>query len=356
MNLLAILFIVPFQAAQPADTAKIYEIPTVTVHAPLKHNGVFSEQPVAVTSLTMENMEFNRIGEPKNLSLTVPNLLFADYGSKMTGSIYIRGIGARMDQPAMGLYVDNIPVLNKNNYDFDYFDVRSMDVLRGPQGTLYGRNTIGGVIEVHTLSPFDYQGTRINAEYGNGNTSKARISTYHRPADDFAFSIALNHHYNDGFFTNEYDDSPADRILSESGRLKIQAKLSPQWIMENVFYANYVKQKGFAYSLYEEDTDHSINHNDPCSYDRFNLTNGLTFRYKDDKIRFSSTTSFQYTDDDMTLDQDFRPVSMFTLRQRQQENAMTQEVILRPTEEKAWQWISGAFGFYRNIELDAPVT
>ena len=68
----------------------------------------------------------------RDLSLITPNLYIPDYGSKMTSSIYIRGIGARIDQPAIGLYVDNIPYLNKNNYDFGFYDIRQVEVLRGP--------------------------------------------------------------------------------------------------------------------------------------------------------------------------------------------------------------------------------
>lgn len=340
------------------DSTRVYDIPAVTVSASIKQTEAYSEQPVASTSFIPSDFESGRITEPKNLSLSVPNLIIADYGSKMTSSIYVRGIGSRMEQPAMGLYVDNVPILNKNNYDFDYFDIQSIDVLRGPQGTLYGRNTIGGIMEVHTLSPSDYQGTRVRAEYGNGNTSTVKVATYHKPTDKFAFSVALNQHYSDGYFTNEYDGSAADRISSQGGRIKVQAALALRWSMENVLTLNNVKQKGFAYALYDEYTGKtmSINHNDPCKYDRFGLTDGLTFSYNADNFTISSTTSYQYTDDDMVLDQDFRPLSLFTLLQSQKENAVTQEFVARSNSNKRWQWTSGLFGFWKKVDMSSPVT
>lgn len=343
--------------ALPADTLRHYEIDPVMITAPLKHHGSYARQPVAAISFHQAEIESGRIAEPKNLSLLVPNLLYADYGSKMTSSVYIRGIGARMDQPAIGLYVDNIPVLNKNNYDIDYFDVRSIDVLRGPQATLYGRNTIGGVIDVYTLSPFFYQGTRAGVEYGNGNSLTLNLSTYQKPTRDLAFSVAWNHRHSDGFFTNRYDGSKADRILSESGRVKLQMNLSEWLKMENIFAVNYVKQRGFAYAQYDGETGDAagINHNDPCEYERFSLSGGVIFRYIRDGLLLSSTTGYQYTDDDMLMDQDFRPVSMFTLRQQQYENAFTQEFIARSTHTRRWQWISGISGFYRHIRMEAPV-
>ena len=346
-----------FPTAEAPDTVKTYDIETVVVSASVKHNERYAEEPLAVSAFPAARLERERVGEIKDLSLAVPNFVQADYGSKMTGSIYLRGIGARMEQPAVGLYVDNIPILNKNNYDTDLYDLRRADVLRGPQGTLYGRNTIGGVIDLHTLSPFDYRGTRFRAGYGNGNTSEVRVSTYHRPTDNFGFSIALNHRYSDGFFTNEYDGTSADRILSEGGRIKTVFRLDPRWTLEHTLMAGYVEQKGFAYALYDEATGtvSPIDHNDPCSYERLNITDGLTFRYDGPRLRFSSTTSYQFTDDDMRMDQDYRPLSMFTLRQTQKEHAATQEFVLRPHASAQWQWITGLFGFYRRNRMEAPV-
>lgn len=356
--LYALVALIPEVSPATVDTVKVHELPGITISAPIKHSSEFAEQAVSATTIKITDMESGHITEPKNLSLNIPNFIHADYGSKMTGSIYVRGIGSRMDQPAMGLYIDNVPILNKNNYDFDYYDMRRIDVLRGPQGTLYGRNTIGGVIDVHTLSPAEYQGTRAGLEYGNGNTWTARASTYQKPTERMAFSLALNHHYSDGFFTNIYDGSAADRILSESGRFKIQLQLSERLTMENILSANFVKQKGFAYSLYDEETETTspVNHNDPCSYDRFGLTDGLIFRYTGDNIHISSVTSYQYLNDEMILDQDFQPASMFTLRQSQRENAFTQEIVMRPAKKQNWDWISGFFGFYKRNRMDAPVT
>ena len=83
----------------------------------------------------------------------------------------------------MGLNIDNIPYLNKDAYDFDLTDIERIEVLRGPQSTLFGRNTMGGVINVYTLSPFTFEGVRLGMEYGSGNTQKYRISTYYKTSE-----------------------------------------------------------------------------------------------------------------------------------------------------------------------------
>ncbi len=358
ISLLAIAALLPSVApVSDADTVAI-AIQPVTVSVSLKASGDYLNEPVMATSLVMDEMAAGRIVESKNLSLTVPNMLHADYGSRMTSSIYMRGLGSRMDHPAVGLYLDGVPILNKNNYDFDYFDVRRIDVLRGPQGTLYGRNTIGGVIDVQTLSPLDWQGVRASVGYGNGNSWEARGAVYRRSSAKFGWSLSASHRSTDGFFTNTHDGSRADRGRTSALRFKVQARLSDSWTLENTLSANLVRQNGFAYAPYDEQTGivGAINHNDPCTYDRFGFVEGLTFRHEGRGFSLSSTTGWQYTDDDMGLDNDFSPKSLFSLRQTQKEHTFTQEVVARSSTPRRWQWISGFFGFHRALKSAAPVT
>jgi outer membrane receptor protein involved in Fe transport len=334
-------------------------IEEVVVQASLKQPADLAMQPVAFTSFYLRDVEKQKISEPKDLSVVTPNFYLPDYGSKMTSSIYIRGIGARMEQPAVGLYVDNVPVLNKNNFDFDFFDIGRISIMRGPQGTLYGRNAIGGVINIQTLSPLSYSGTRIAAGYGNGNNIDLALSTYRRPHNDFGYSLAVRHHQSDGFFVNEFDGEKCDQIMTDGVRLRLQWRLSERWSIDNVATINYVQQDGFAYAPYDEMSSNTlpINHNDPCTYRRVGVSDGFTLLYRGDALQFSSTTSYQYTDDEMNLDQDFSPKSMFTLRQAQTENAVTQEFIVKSNNPQGkWEWLFGAFGFYKNIALNAPVT
>ena len=85
-----------------------------------------------------------------------------------------------INTPAIGLYVDNIPYIDKSAFDFNYSDIERIDVLRGPQGTLYGRNTMGGLIKVHTKSPFTYQGTDIRMGAATYNDYNVSLTHYHR--------------------------------------------------------------------------------------------------------------------------------------------------------------------------------
>ncbi len=173
----------------PKDSLKIVDIEEVVVIATPKENRKLRELPVAATVLSQDNMRANpgkKFREEPDRYCS-PTCLSPDYGSKLTTSIYIRGIGSRINTPSVGLYVDNIPYIDKSAFDFNYADIERIDILRGPQGTLYGRNTMGGLIKVHTKSPFTYQGTDIRmgaATYNNYNVS---FTHYHRISDRFAF-------------------------------------------------------------------------------------------------------------------------------------------------------------------------
>ena len=174
-------------APEPVDT--LQNIEQVTVVAPAaKQTFSLRRQPISSTVLSPAAIERERVLSVKDLSAVVPNFYQPDYGSRMTSSIYVRGFGARIDQPVVGVNVDEIPYLNKNSYDFDLFDIARIEVLRGPQGTLYGRNTIGGQLNIYTLSPLGYSGVRASAEYGTGNTVRAKASYYGRVSDNFGIS------------------------------------------------------------------------------------------------------------------------------------------------------------------------
>lgn len=144
----------------------------------------------------------------------MPNFYIPEYGSRITSSIYVRGMGARIDQPVVGLVVDNVPVLNKDNYDFDIADIESLQMLRGPQSTMYGRNTMGGVVSIRTLSPLSFQGCRLLLEYGKANTTKASVSHYSRPSRSFGVGGNVSVYHTDGFFRNLNNGKTCDKETS----------------------------------------------------------------------------------------------------------------------------------------------
>lgn len=313
--------------------------------------------PLSASIFDNKQSELLRLEAPKDLSLLVPNLLMPEYGSRMTSSIYVRGLGARIDQPAMGLTVDNIPVLNKDAYDLDLMDIDRMEVLRGPQSTLYGRNTIGGVMNISTRSPFDY-GYRARWSYGSGNSFDGRLSSYFRlhtnEKGEWAMGLSVRYGMSDGLFTNDFTDERCDWENSGGLAIKLGYRNWRGWQIENTLTGSIVTQGGYPYRSLDEG---NIAYNDPCSYERASLLEGLRVSRKWERLRLESMTSYQLLDDCMNLDQDFRPESYFTLEQDRREHALTEELVLTPVRSAAewYGWTTGLFAFGKWCDMEAPV-
>lgn len=336
------------------------------ITASARMESLLGNRAVPITKVYSKRLEREHAVTYKDLSGTVPNLFVPDYGSKMTSSIYVRGLGARIDNPVMGMYVDGIGMFNKNGFDTELFDIRSVEVLRGPQGTMFGRNTIGGVINISTLSPLDCQGTRASVGYGNGNTLNAKVAHYARLSPDAGIAAAGYYRHTDGFFRNEYDRSEipaslgawADKSLcdwsDEAGaRLRAVVRRHGNLTIDNTLSAGWARQGGFPYAK----DGQAIAYNDICGYGRLTISEGFNLRYLTGKHIISGTTSYQYLNDRMDMDQDYMPVSYFTLTQMQQEHTIAQEISIRPreTRDRLWTHLSGASLFHKYNAMSAPV-
>ena len=343
------------------DSLTHYAVNEVYVesYVPKRHYKL-DKQPISSTVVGQSMIEREHILSLKDLSAIAPNFFQPDYGSKMTSSIYVRGFGSRIDQPVIGVTVDGVPYLNKNNYDFDMLDVNRIELLRGPQSTLYGRNTMGGQMNVYTLSPMNYQGVRALLEYSSGNTLRAKASYYGRSkGGKFGFSVGGYYNRTDGFFDNAFDGSNVDWGESSGGRLRLVGDLGRGWEIDNTASFGYDYEGGYAYALYdaEKDVVGDINYNSPSGYMRYSFSDGLVLSHTNDKIKFTSTTSYQFMHDRMRMDNDLTPASIFTLEQEQHEHAFTEDLVLRSNDDShRYQWLVGAYGFYKKIDMSAPVT
>lgn len=332
-----------------ADTLMVLDEVSVTA---IKQPGALSIQPLAVTTLRTTELQRFDINGLKGVSTIAPNFFMSDHGSRMTGAIYVRGLGARIDQSAVGLSIDNVPCVNKDAFDFDITDISKIEVMRGPQSTLYGRNTLAGQINIQTLSPLSFQGLRFMAQCGSGTSFKAAASAYTLLRPTVGMALSASAYYTGGFYTNRYNGQSADSDKGFSARWKTSARLSPNVMLENTAALTWSRQGGYpyAYSVTGE-----INYNDPCSYRRLSFTDGLTLTWITGHFTAASITSMQYIDDRMTMDQDFLPDSYFTLTQARKEWAMTQDFVIRGSAGK-YSWLAGATVMTKRASISAPVT
>ena len=339
------------ETAQPSDSMNL-NLQEIVVTKSLRDNAFLSELPVSSTVLSGTQLAEQHHFDLKSVAVQVPNLYIPDYGSKLTSAIYLRGIGTRMNASVVGFYVDDVPFLDKSAFDFEWQDIQRMEVLRGPQGTLYGRNSMGGVIHLHTFSPFENLGTTLRLSYGSFNDLLVQASHSQKINDQYAFNLAGNYHENKGFFTNIGTGDKVGATQTAGVRGKLAARYANGWRADLSTAFEYTKQDGYAYSPVSSDT---ISYNDECSYQRNLFTAGLNLARVTDKTEFHSVTGYQNFSDNLALDQDFSTASLFTLHQNQDFNALTQEFVYKSIDSKPLQWVFGAFGSASLTETYAPV-
>lgn len=348
-----------------ADSTRLIDIEELVIIATPKENNRLRQQPLSSTSFSQDDMRNKGISSVKTMNGLVPNLFIPDYGSKLTTSVYVRGIGSRINTPAVGLYVDNIPFIDKSAFDFNYSDIERIDILRGPQGTLYGRNTMGGLIRVYTKSPFTYQGTDVSLSAATYNNYKASVSHYHRISNKFAFSANFFYEYDGGFYENTARNNEKVEEGSEAGG-RFRAIFLPNDHLKLDFTLNYeyLNQGGYPYAytgITEGEEDRKdyigkISYNHKSGYKRNLLNTGLNLEHQAGNFILNSVTGFQYLKDQMDLDQDFTEKDIYTMVQKQDSKTISEELVLKSKPGRRWQWTTGVSGFYQDLKTEAPVT
>ncbi|MCR5351455.1 MAG: TonB-dependent receptor [Bacteroidales bacterium] len=331
--------------AGPVDTL---QVATITA---LKESVTLERVAAPYSVIRAERLEKSGTYRPNSLSGQVPGLHIPDYGASLTSTIYMRGLGSRMDNPVLGLYIDGIPVLDKNAYDFDWEGFRSATLLRGPQGTLYGRNAMGGVLALQSLSPANGEQRRVHLEYGSANTVRVGASIV------FGNNVlTAGYRHSDGFFQNLAQDAPCDRYDGLTLRWRWERSLSERLYLINLLSANLSREGGFAYGRWQDGTVQPVNYNDEGSYRRLSAIEGTHLRWSGDALTLDGSASLQLLLDDMRMDQDYTPESIFTLRQVEHSGAGTLELRARRTDDQAaWQPQTGFFAMFRLNAVDAPV-
>ncbi len=339
------------------DTSHVFDLDEVVVIAQPKESYRLRQQSLSSSVFTNRELSKLKVDDITDLAKYVPSFVMPHYGSRLTSSMYIRGIGSRINNPAVGMYVDGMPIVSKNAYNFHTYQLDRVDVLRGPQGTLYGQNTEGGLIRMFTKNPFDYQGTDINLGVGTHFYRKAEIATYNKVNRWFAFSVAGFYNGSNGFFKNTFNGEKADNYDEAGGRLRLMFKPTRKVDVDFITDYQYVHQNGFPYGEYDSETGVTAdpNTNYQGTYRRNMLNMGLNVKVAGKGFDFFSTSSWQFLKDNMLMDIDYLPTDYMYMEQRQLQNACTQEFTLKSNHTGRWHWTFGMFGSYQWLKTQAPI-
>ncbi len=363
LSLLLITFLMSAKAQDiyepDTDTTKIrnLRLDEITVRSPKYNSNVF-QLPAAATMMPARIIENYQISNLTDVSGLVPNFFMPNYGSKLTSPVYIRGIGTRINTPSVGLYVDNIPYFEKSAFNFDFFDLERIEVLRGPQGTLYGRNTMAGLVNIFTADPStEARETSLRLSYGNYNQVNTSLLHNQPLSQKLSMMMNFNQLHNGGFYTNNFNNEVVDKLNSYSGRMKLLYTPDEKMRVQlNLSFEN-SEQGGYPYAIYDRDTQKAnpINYNHPSGYNRDLLSAGLNIERMGSSYRFRSVTSYQFLDDLQDIDQDFTPVNQFVVEQLQKQHMVSQEFSMQNYENNRYEYVTGVFGFHQTLDKTVDV-
>ena len=257
-----------------SDSSKVVDLDEVVVVSQPKEQVRLRLQPVSSNVFGSEQLQQLNVHDLSQLSQYVPSFVMPSYGSRLTSSMYIRGIGSRINNPAVGVYYDNIPLMSKSAFNNHFYMLDRVDVLRGPQGSLYGMNTEGGLVRIYSKNPMNYQGTTegglvriysknpmnyqgtdVKLGIGTGLYSNVEVAHYHRPSEKLAFSVAGFYSGLKGFIDNQNFDKKNDLTNEAGGKLRLIYAPNDQLKFDWTADYQYVNQNGFGYGELDINTN-----------------------------------------------------------------------------------------------------
>lgn len=201
--------------------------------------------PAAVNVFTAESLKDQQIDSIVDLQKSTPNVTMMETGGLLSGNltVFIRGIGNDPGfDPGVGIYLDDVYLSRTNGLMMQLYDIQRVEILKGPQGNLYGRNTIGGAIKYITREPDDSLSGNLEGKIGTGNLRQVKGNVSGPLVDGLLYGgVGIAYQKRDGFQTNIVDGHRYDSIDSVAWRANLKLTPSDSFtakLMYNYSYDN----------------------------------------------------------------------------------------------------------------------
>lgn len=362
------------QANEINEDEKVTNDDVIVVTAS-KMEETLQEVPESITVLNDTKLEERRITDIKNVIAQIPNMYTVE-GIANTES-NIRGLNMSLHSltnPVV-LYVDGIPITNRYGYNVPLGNIERVEVLRGPQGTLYGKDAIGGVINIITKEPDNYWEGNVGAELGNNNKRKVNFAVNGPVSTDLLYTgIWGTFDADDGWIKNNYsglDDNANDK---KNKQLGANLLLTPTDQFSARLHLKYDEQhQGFSNGGMVADADtfnsasrsdfENANYDVDTYQDTTTTSQGLNLKYESDLGIFESITTHQKTDVDGNWDVDYSHVedsssiyaSMFNGMSYIDESThetLSQELRWSRELNSGLRWVTGLYLEQQKVDYD----
>ena len=331
----------------------------VTVSAQKREENM-QDLPFSISAFSGAEVQEYGMTNIRNLKLIVPNL---NAGSPGDGRnvVSIRGITTTSYDPAVATYIDGVNQFNLDSYISQLLDVERIEVLRGPQGTLYGRNAMGGVINIITKQPTNQTKGFAGVDLGSYGEQRYTLG-FRTPLikDKLYFGAIGMYSGLDGYYQNAFNSTDFDRQRSIMGSYFLKYLVNDQLSVTLNLKHNANRNHG-AFPLAGSIADalsnpFEVNQNAVGQMSDNLLNTSLSVNYAGDKFNFSSQTAYQYNYRyyKSPVDGDFSPLDGFSIvnnygKDWNKVQVVTQEFKFASpaSENQQLKWTTGVYGFYQ---------
>ncbi|MEO0767970.1 MAG: TonB-dependent receptor [Cyanobacteria bacterium J06649_4] len=318
------------------------------------------EVPISLTALTQETLEDGQIDSLQDIARSTPNFYFnpVTAGGNYFSYYSIRGLGNSnfLNRDAVGFYIDDVPYDYGGFLDFHLIDLAQVEVLRGPQNTLYGRSSAAGAVNITSRAPTDALEVRGAASYGNENSTNLQLSVSDAIIpDELAFRLSGSYAARDGFFDNTFLDRSVGNTSAFNGRARLVWTPSDEWDISFTTSASSENDGAPVLVPFDADTPFTIEQDFDGFYDASSNTQALRVGYEADQIAATSITARRYSYQNSQLDADASAADLFRRLAMFDSTVWSQELrVQSPNADDRLRWLLGAY--YESNQLNAERT
>jgi iron complex outermembrane receptor protein len=303
----------PTTEAIPGDQAAQGETGNGIVVYGLRRADTLQDTPAAITAFSAETIANAGIERPADFINLTPNVNLVETQNVGNAFIVIRGITqARNSEPSVAVVVDGVQQVNPAQFNQDLFDIQQIEVLKGPQGALYGRNAIGGAIIITTKQPTDVLEGSATVGIDNGFGWYVRGGLSGPVAEGVKFRVSGLFKDTDGYIRNPYLGEDADPYRDYALRGNLLFDLGADWQLDLRASADRTRTQGFWYNIVADVNDVSlpvrVNNAGIDNRDTNNISAKLS--YAGSGFKMTSVTSYDTVKEIITGDAfDFLPIT-----------------------------------------------
>ncbi|MEM0940871.1 MAG: TonB-dependent receptor [Bacteroidota bacterium] len=314
--------------------------------------------PSSIAAVNAKQIEQLQVKQINELNSIAPNFHSYDDGGDGSFTLFSsRGISTIDSSPVVGLYLDDVPYFNTFAFPISVNDVDQIEVLRGPQGTLYGRNALAGVIKVTTKKPGPRTTGFATVGWGNLGSQQYGVGlTLPLAKEKLFLRLSGNFDKRDGFVENEATERDVQNLLSSEGNLRLKYYASDQLSFGLNYNIQFRESDAFAQVLafpdfgvtfqsILEDNPYSISYNEDIVKEATTHNLALNTTYDLSSLQLTSVTAFQFTDRFRRDDFDFSPLPQWLVETDIALLNFTQEFRLSSNTTGPLNWTAGIFLF-----------